>query len=80
MVRLYFPGGTFGKSYLPDSFVVAVLSEFVAASVKVTVAAGTAAPDGSVTVPTTMPVPPVWANTFPEFNVRIATANANAVK
>jgi hypothetical protein len=28
-------------------------------------------------VPTTMPVPPVWANTLPEFNVRIATARKN---
>src|SRR5208283_1658431 len=59
MVMLYFPGSTLGKLYLPVSFVVSVLSAFVARSVIVTVAPATAAPDGSVTVPETYPVPAV---------------------
>src|SRR5215467_3750652 len=45
--------------YLPDSFVTEVRVELVPTSVKVTVALPTAAPDGSVTVPATLPVPAI---------------------
>src|SRR6266478_7963188 len=55
IVRVYVPGGTFAKTYLPASFVVVVRGMFVAVSVRVAVASATDAFDGSVTVPAIVP-------------------------
>src|SRR5580704_10018930 len=59
---VYLLGTTFAKKYLPLSFVASVRAIFVAVSVKVTVAPTMAPPDGSVTVPATVPVDALWAN------------------
>src|SRR5690348_6590987 len=55
-LTLYVPGTTFAKKYLPVSFVVADRGILVEVSVNVTVAPTTAPPDGSVTVPATVPL------------------------
>ena len=56
------PGGTFAKRYLPVSFVVVFRESFVDGSTSVTPAPATAAPEGSVTVPATVPVEAAWAS------------------
>src|ERR1700722_4591992 len=61
-VTVYLLGTAFAKKYPPVSFVVSVRAIFVAVSVKVTAAPTTAPPDGSVTVPATVPVDALWAN------------------
>src|ERR1700694_553550 len=53
---VYVPGAMLGNTYCPDEFVVPVFVSFVAAFVRSTVASGTTAPPGSITVPSTMPV------------------------
>jgi len=62
MARVYVPGGTLEKMYLPDSLVVAVRERFVCVSVRVTAAPATAPPDRSVTVPSICPVPAICEN------------------
>jgi len=59
-LRLYVPGFTLAKKYLPVSFVIADRGTFVAVSVNVTEAPTTAPPDGSVTVPATVPLLTAW--------------------
>src|SRR5580704_314172 len=56
------PGVTLVKTYRPASFVFSVREIFVAVSVKVAVTPGTTAPDGSDTVPATVPVSVNWAD------------------
>jgi hypothetical protein len=56
MLTSYGPGVTSTKMYRPASLLVAVRELLVATSVSVTVAPATTAPDGSVTVPATVPV------------------------
>src|SRR5215831_3385774 len=80
MVMLYFPGGTFGKSYRPASFVVAVRTAFVATSLRVTFAPDIEAPVGSVTVPTMTPVPAVWAHNLGAFKTAMATNEARTTR
>jgi hypothetical protein len=53
---VYLLGTTFAKKYLPLSFVASDREILVAVSVNVTVAPTMAPPDGSVTVPATVPV------------------------
>ena len=48
------PGDTLGKTYCPEEFVAVVLISLVAVFVRLTVASGTTAPPGSVTIPKTM--------------------------
>src|SRR6266478_44450 len=47
------PGDTLGKTYCPEELVAVVLISLVAVFVKLTVASGTTAPAGSVTIPKT---------------------------
>src|SRR5215472_512644 len=61
-LTLYVPGLTAGKRYRPAGSVVVVWVTFVPTGTSVTVAPGTIAPVGSVTVPPTAPVVADCAN------------------
>src|SRR5271157_1312404 len=59
-VTVYEPGFNSAKEYRPNAFVFVVRLKLVAGSVSVTVALGTTAPLGSVTVPFKPPVTIDW--------------------
>jgi hypothetical protein len=75
------PGGKAPELYAPVAFVVNVVACAVPRFVIVTLASLTTAPDGSVTVPTMLPVLiVVWARTAePENKRRPVVAAANVI-
>src|SRR5581483_7449285 len=69
---LYLPICRSGTTYWPVSLVLIFVETLVAVLVMVTAALGTAAPDGSVTVPTMVPPVPAWPNADKAAATRIA--------
>src|ERR1700749_3863712 len=74
MTTLYAPGGRSGSVKFPLSFVVVVCETFCPVRLMTTVALGKAAPDGSVTVPTIVPVTACASERGPEASAQIASA------
>ncbi|MGH9490680.1 MAG: hypothetical protein ACRD17_09235, partial [Terriglobales bacterium] len=64
-VTLYAPGGKFGKLNTPLALLVVLRWMFTAAWSTFTVAPGTTAPLGSVTVPEMAPLELFWAHSIP---------------